>query len=235
MTRYEQLRRLVQPAYLTALVAILLGNVVAVPARAEPPRPWISQPAGPVRKVAVFGSDDRVPLPRDRQLQGKIGLLFSPKARTLCTAFCVADDVIATAAHCLFRTAGDAYPALEDFRFGPSKDQPRSQVRLAGFASRSSLQNVASGSISLSVRPPIDAAHDWALARLSSPVCRGNVLKLAPMPEKTMQSAAAAGQLWMMGYHRDFSDWRPALSRDCEVKSLSDLITPTRPLGAANP
>ena len=33
---------------------------------------------------------------------------------------------------------------------------------------------------SLSVQPPIDAAHDWALVRLSAPVCKGARLPMQP-------------------------------------------------------
>src|SRR5262245_33771997 len=50
--------------------------------------------------AAVFGKDDRVGLPpRYSSLRNSIGLLFNVQARTVCSAFCVADNVIATAAH----------------------------------------------------------------------------------------------------------------------------------------
>ena len=65
-------------------------------------------PAGPARPVAVFGADDRVALPaKYKDVQQKIGLLFNMRSRTVCTAFCVAPNVVATAGHCLHRTLGE--------------------------------------------------------------------------------------------------------------------------------
>jgi hypothetical protein len=182
----------------------------------------IGAPALPHERVAVFGADDRTALGREPHgLKGRVGVLYSPRSRTMCTAFCVADDVIATAAHCLFRTAGEPLPPVEDFRFNRGKDSNTgTSSRIAGFGTRSSLQNVISGSSSLSVRPPIDATRDWALARLAAPVCRGNILELAPQAPAALDRAAAAGKLFLVGYHRDFADWRVAISRDCEVKRM---------------
>ncbi len=173
-------------------------------------------------QAAVFGADDRVGLGREpHQLKSRIGVLFSPKSRTMCTAFCVADDVIATAAHCLFRTAGDPLPPIEDFRFTRGKDGAAGgSARIAGFGTRSSLQNVISGSSSLSVCPPIGATRDWALARLSAPVCRGHTLKLAPQTPAALGGAASSQRLFLVGYHRDFADWRIAISRECGVKRM---------------
>lgn len=217
-TRFKRIR---------AVSAMLAGTILLAPsASAVPPRshPAASPAASQLQKVAVFGSDDRVPLPRDREnLRGKVGVLFSPRARTLCSAFCVADDVIATAAHCLFRTAGDTYPALEDFRFGSSKDNTKTHVRLAGFASRSTLQSIVAGSMSLSVRPPIDATRDWALAKLASPACKAKGFPLQPLSETALQKEGAAGRLFMIGFHRDFPDWRLAMSPGCEIKTVRDV------------
>ena len=57
------------------------------------------------RPVAVFGSDDRVVLgDKIAGLGEKIGLLYDRQSRSVCTAFCVSDRVIATAGHCVFRT-----------------------------------------------------------------------------------------------------------------------------------
>src|SRR5450631_4121824 len=63
-----------------------------------------------LHRVAVFGPDDRKPLPQSYfRLGSKVGVLHDPRTRSVCTAFCVAPDVVATAAHCLYRT-GDETP-----------------------------------------------------------------------------------------------------------------------------
>ena len=78
---------------------------------------------GPAR-AAVFGEDDRGPVPAGlRATQEMIGLLYNGKAQIVCTAFCVAPDIVATAAHCLFRTAEDRPPALGDFVFAHSVER----------------------------------------------------------------------------------------------------------------
>src|ERR1043166_5724168 len=70
----------------------------------------------PVQPVAVFGTDDRGPLPaKYKDVREKIGLLFSVRGRSVCTAFCVAKDVVATAGHCLHKIAGERAPRIGDF------------------------------------------------------------------------------------------------------------------------
>ena len=61
-----------------------------------------------LQPIAVFGADDRTLLPaRLTQLENKIGMLYEPRSRSVCTAFCIGEDTVATAAHCLFRTRGE--------------------------------------------------------------------------------------------------------------------------------
>ena len=55
--------------------------------------------------ASVFGTDQRVPLPQTLLQAGtKLGIFFDSKSHSICTAFCVAPDVVVTAAHCLYRT-----------------------------------------------------------------------------------------------------------------------------------
>ena len=66
--------------------------------------------------AATFGVDDRGALPlRYKGLTRSIGLFFNVKAKTVCSAFCVGDSVIATASHCIFKTAGEAPLDPADF------------------------------------------------------------------------------------------------------------------------
>lgn len=170
------------------------------------------------RPVAVFGEDDRGPVPAHlKAVQEKIGLLYNGKAQIVCTAFCVAKDVVATAAHCLFRTAEDKPPALADFVFTRSRDQAQNGSRIAGAATRSISQNIVSGNMQIRVRPPIDAANDWALIRLSTPACDKGGLPVKVLTSQEITAASADKKIFQLSYHRDYENWDLAYSRPCEA------------------
>jgi protease YdgD len=136
-----------------------------------------------VLPVAVFGRDDRTALPaKYRSLREKIGLLFNLRSRTVCTAFCLAPDIVATAGHCLFSIAGERPPRLADFWFARNYDASREYALIAGHSARAAAQHVRSGSSHLNVRPPIDATRDWALVRLARPICNKGVLAVRALP-----------------------------------------------------
>jgi protease YdgD len=208
---------------LAALLAPLAApavNGAGGGARAQPS--WFGRPpaaaALPLAPAAVLGSDYRMPLPaRLKDVQEKLGLLFNVRARTVCTAFCVAKDIVATAGHCLHRTAGERRPNLDDFWFGRNYDTVRDFARIAGHASGTAAQNVMTGAESLSIRPPIDAAKDWALVRLVRPACSKGVLPLKVLPLEEIISAAGDRRVFHVSYHRDFTPWKPAYSRACGV------------------
>jgi protease YdgD len=163
----------------------------------------------------VFGADDRGPLPAKlKSLQEKMGMLFNLRARTVCTAFCVARDTIATAGHCLYRTAGERPPRLADFWFARNYDAIRDYARISGHGSA---QHVLSGSTHLNVRPPIDASKDWALIKLSRPICAKGVLPVRALSGDAIMAAAREGRVFQVSYHRDFTPWKLAYSRPCSV------------------
>ncbi len=177
-------------------------------------------PAPPIAAspVAVFGSDDRVPLPANySDEQSAIGLLIDMRTRSVCTAFCVGDAMIATAGHCLFKTAGERRPRLADFWFARNYDQVRDLARIAGYDTGATAQNVLTGSMALKVSPPIDASSDWALVRLARRTCT-HVLDLVPMPAEDAVREGRAGRIFQIAYHRDFTLWRQAYSRPCSVE-----------------
>src|SRR5215468_4744195 len=92
---------------LAALGWLVVAPAYTIAGRVAPLPRW----QGVVQPAAVFGNDDRIPLPaKYKDLQEKIGLLFNPRSRMVCTAFCVAPDIVATAGHCLFRIAGEQAP-----------------------------------------------------------------------------------------------------------------------------
>jgi V8-like Glu-specific endopeptidase len=170
--------------------------------------------------VAVFGADDRVPLPpRYQKQQDAIGVLFNVKTRSVCTAFCVAEAMIVTAGHCLFRTSGERKPPLADFWFARNYDRLRNYARVAGHATGSAGQHVLAGSGNLKVAPPIDATSDWALVRLAKPACGRAVLDVAPLGIEAIVKAGREQKMFQIAYHKDFTLWQQAYSKPCKVET----------------
>ncbi len=132
-----------------------------------------------------------------------------------CSAFCLAETLIGTAAHCLFRTSGEKAPKLGDFWFARGYDGVRDYARIAGHATGAAAQNVIAGSTKLSVAPPIDATSDWAVIRLARPVCSKGVLAVQPMAVDDIIKEAQNQRVFQIAYHRDFKQWRPAYSKPC--------------------
>ena len=188
--------------------AVVLSGMIAPPARA-----------------AVFGVDDRGAVPvRHKALSRSIGLFFNPKARTVCSAFCVGDNVIATASHCIFKTAGEAPLDPADFRFGPPNANPAHLARVAGSTTGTAANNVIAGNMRLNVKPPIDATQDWALVRLDRPVCRGAVLPVVPIPAPEVAARARSGQVFHVAFHRDRLPWRLLYAPGCRIAPAFDQI-----------
>lgn len=170
--------------------------------------------------AAVFGSDDRRPLSDDLgALADSVGLVSSEPERTLCTGFCVGRRTVATAAHCLFRTAGERKPALASFRFVVGAPGARRVAAISGRASGALGQHVIAGSTNLRVSPPIDATRDWALMRLDQPVCRGHSLLVDKIAPIRVNRLAARGHLVNVAFHGDLKNWRLAASRNCDAKT----------------
>lgn len=196
------------------LAAVMLSATVAF----GWPRGGTHAPLSMALPIAVFGTDDRGPVPPQyRELQDRIGLLFNLRSRSACTAFCVAPDIVATAGHCLHRTAGEPSARLADFWFAPHYEARRGYARLAGSANGTVAQYVMSGALNLKIRPPIDATKDWALVRLSESICNKGVLPVRAMPTEQVIAEAAAGRVFQIAYHRDFTPWRLVYSKPCQV------------------
>jgi protease YdgD len=171
-----------------------------------------------LHRVAVFGADDRGPLPaRYQALAQSIGVLFNVRARSVCSAFCVSNDTIATAGHCLFKTAGEVQPRLQDYWFARNYDQTRDYARIAGHQSTAANQSVIAGSTQLQVRPPIDATSDWALVKLVRPICKGHVLPVRRMTPDALIQQSATRRIFQVSYHRDYQSWKLAYSKPCTL------------------
>ncbi len=172
-----------------------------------------------LRPVAIFGADDRVLLPsRLAALQDKIGLIYEPRSRAVCTAFCIDQQTVATAAHCLFRTRGEKALPLANIVFRLGARPRQAQSRIAGVGSGAGAQNVMSGSVNLSTRPPIDATRDWALIRLATPVCEAGGLPLSHRTPGHLAADEAERTIYQVGYHGDFGNWALSLSPPCSVQ-----------------
>ena len=175
-----------------------------------------------LHRVAVFGADNRGALPRKLQaLRKSIGLVYNNRARSVCTGFCVTERTIATAAHCLFRTAGERRPKLAEFRFvlRALKNWPSS--RIEGFSTGSPDQFVIAGSRKLKIEPPIDATRDWALMRLAKPLCRGAQLPIQVKSESEIAKAAKDKSLLQVSFHHDYANWRLAHAGPCAIEPVN--------------
>lgn len=224
MIEFEAVRR----SFFATVLPVLLMLGALAPANAgtrdaianAPPR--MAETTAPVprlRLAAVFGSDDRAPVPsRYRDLESRIGLLYNSRARTLCTAFCVAPGVVATAAHCLFRRTERGSQPLSGFWFEIRKKRRTIQSRISGVTRRAARQNILAGTVNLRVRPPIDAANDWALVRLQNPICRGKVLPVRDLTVGFLETSAIAGRIFQVSYHRDYRKWQLAFSSPCQIR-----------------
>jgi hypothetical protein len=201
-------------------VALALLALACVAASPLSTLAWSSRPGtdSMVQPVAVFGIDDRGPLPaRYKDLREKIGLLFSVHGRSVCTAFCVAKDVVATAGHCLHKIAGERSPRIGDFWFLRNYDVVRDIAHIAGHGNGTAALNVMSGSMSLNVRPPIEATRDWALVRLARPACTKGVLPIRVLPIDRILKEAEAKRVFQLSYHRDYTPWKLAYGQPCAV------------------
>jgi V8-like Glu-specific endopeptidase len=171
-----------------------------------------------VTPVAVFGTDERQSIPdRHAALSQKIGTLIL-EGSTICSAFCVAPDVIATASHCLFGTAGAEKPSLTKFAFKIGLGENRQSSRFAGGAESYTHDNVRSGTENLSLSPPIEAANDWAVARLARPICSAGGITLSDKSRDEIADASEQGQVFQVAMHRDLSATRIVFGGPCAIK-----------------
>lgn len=203
-------------------LVLAVASLVGAPAgsmAAGASRTVVPQIEAPFTPVAVFGDDERVPLPeRHATTAGRIGVLFNNPARSVCSAFCVAPAMIATAAHCVaVTTPQGSRMRPSDFLFARAYDRERDYARIEGYAVGSAAQHIYTGEFRLHVRPPIDAARDWALVRLDRPICRNGGLPIQPAPTVDILAMSQAGRLFNIAYHRDLPSWTPTYAGPCHA------------------
>lgn len=222
-------RKLLLQKFVAALLAIV-ASVGPERASATPAVPQrMEQDAGAVRPVAIFGADDRIRTPASMQSTvDKIGVLIDLDRKLVCTAFCVAENVAMTAAHCLFPSDGasSGHPGsrLAAIRFRSRIDQRRGEARIAGTLRGRAHRNIATGKTALSLRPPIDAVDDWALLRLDRNACPAGGLALSRRPTEDILVLAREGRIYNIAVHRDFEGFAPALAAPCTAaRDFGDL------------
>jgi hypothetical protein len=181
--------------------------------------------SGGVTPVAIFGSDDRREVPDNLSaLEGKIGMLYEQSTQTLCTAFCVGRDIIATAAHCLFQPKNNRLPDLEDvtFRLTYGKTFQTSGI----FARRTPFTKnyIAVGTTIFNNEPPLSAPRDWAVVKLERPICRFGALKVDPRPVTELIKKSEENKIFQVAYHWDYTHWQLAYSTPCRIQRDYDQI-----------
>lgn len=201
-------------ALLLVKIALVGGPDTALAAGLSAPKS-LSVPASPITPVAVFETDRRTLLDTARKpLSAYIGTLRSGTGGPVCTAFCLKEDVIATASHCLFGTSAAKGPNLDRIEFSTA-DAPGIASPIAGSRIGLASHNVVSGTRALNIAPPIDAANDWAIARLAKPVCHAGGLALhQPAGEP---AGAGTRNLYQVAMHRDLPDTQLRADGPCPL------------------
>jgi protease YdgD len=199
------------------IAAALAGNG----AQATPlsPHEDVSPADKNVVPVAVFGDDDRRDLPEELSaLEGKIGMLYEQSTQTLCTAFCVGKDIVATAAHCLFQPKNGRLPDLSEVTFRLNYGKTYQQSGIFGRRTPFTKHYVAVGTTAFNNEPPLSAPRDWALVKLERPICRFGALKVEDMPVEDLIKKSQEKKIFQVAYHWDYKHWQLAYSKPCVVQ-----------------
>lgn len=216
----------------TAAAALLLhgaaGGAAAAPAGvAILPGGASAGGAQSVDRVAMFGGDQRRPLGQRSHLRRFVGALHQRGTGALCSAFCLATDVIATAGHCVQQALRDGPHAIADLRFAPAA-RPAAFAMVAGAREGSGAASVMTGAAELSTRPPINAVADWALLRLDREACTAGGLAISTLRPAQIATRSRERRIYQVAYHRDLARWEPAIAHPCRV--VGDLTEPLRRL-----
>lgn len=193
-----------------------LSAMTAIPALAAAILLAGSPSAGDA-KAAVFGKDERRMLAgRQKFLRDRIGVLEHRGTGAVCTAFCVAENVVATAGHCVVGTASQ--PGSRPWMLRFRRDNGRGAITgISGAATQTVSRSIVTGAAHLSTRPPINATSDWALLRLERPVCPAGGFRIGQLSLEDVAANAAAGLVYHVAYHRDLAHWQLAIGKSCPV------------------
>jgi protease YdgD len=175
--------------------------------------------AYPITPVAIFGDDDRRDLPEELgALEGKIGMLYEQSTQTLCTAFCVAKDIVATAAHCLFQPKNGSLPNLAEVTFRLNYGTTQQHTGIYARRTPYTKHFIAVGTTAFNNEPPLSAPRDWALVKLESPICRFGTLKVESRPVSELIEKSKENKIFHVAYHWDYKHWQLAYSKPCRIQ-----------------
>jgi len=204
------------------LLSCLICLARWTPAMAGPIQPGAQEAQGVsngVTPVAIFGSDDRRDVPDSMStVEGKIGMLYEQSTQTLCTAFCVGKDIIATAAHCLFQPKSGVLPDLEEVTFRLKYGNTNLQAGIFGRRTPFTKNYIAVGTTVFNNEPPLSAPRDWALVKLERPICRFGVLKVETRPVLELIKKSEEDKIFQVAYHWDYTHWKLAYSMPCRIQ-----------------
>lgn len=208
------------------LSALTTTAASATPAGLSRMRALQAPHAGLVHKVAVLGRDERRMLDdRQKALRDRIGVLVHQGTNSVCTAFCVAPDIVATAGHCVVGTSSQpgSRPWLLRFRRDTASEPG---IPIAGATTTAAYQHIVTGAQRLNTRPPINATSDWALLRLAAPACPAGGLPLTSRSAPDIAASAADSRVYHVAYHRDLEHWRLAVATGCRFVSPKEAGDP---------
>ncbi|MBL8564723.1 MAG: trypsin-like peptidase domain-containing protein [Hyphomicrobiaceae bacterium] len=169
--------------------------------------------------VAMFGGDERRPLDMHSGLRRFIGRLRQAETGSVCSAFCIATNIVATAGHCVQSALENG--GLDALRFAIDADRETTGVRIAGAGEGRASFNVLTGASELHTRPPINAVSDWAFLRLERTACPAGGLKFAALPADMLARRSRERRVYHVSYHRDVANWQLMIASPCRV--VTDL------------
>jgi tetratricopeptide (TPR) repeat protein len=204
----------------TLIIGLVVGGLLPLPspAFAQHPDslPKITKSAGVPQ--GVFGRDTRREPPAKYaeltksvgQLETRVGSKFF-----LCTAFCVADNVVATAAHCLFEPEIRNHLSKTSIAIGQGPDRRVSAIH--GRTPEEIQWSIIAGTTAVRTEGiPFNWAHDWALVRPAAPICKDRSLRVQTTGDhSTSWRKALEKDVFILGYHGDKGPRTLRYSDDC--------------------
>lgn len=176
----------------------------------------------------LWGADTRTPVPaRLGYIKPMVGRLVSEVGEGIvCTAFCVGDDIVATASHCLFsanRTRSRV--PLSSFHVDFADRDKLASSTIAGKDEASKQWNVVAGTTHFPVHSPLYNARDWALLKLAAPICRRRQIEVVPIPKtQELLKLVHGKKLFTIGYMVHSHGIELLYSGNCETTPTLALL-----------
>ena len=164
---------------------------------------------------AIIGPDDRRSVPtRLQNLSRGVGSIITQGTRSGCSAFCVSDNLAATAAHCLI--GRDLNKTAFTFANGGNGNSGPSSL-IAGSDRNLASSHVVFGIRKLRERAPINVGSDWALFRLAKPVCRGREFPGIDYSTLGARPGGWTSRSFLLAKHAKFRKGLVSYSGNCKI------------------